>query len=338
LPTYEEIITEQRQHLNPQIGWWPIYFYHFTDIHNAIGIIDSGLIYGRNKALEEHLMQSDNASQSVINVTSESVKDCARLYFRPLTPTQYHNEGYKPPHIRKSDINANCPMPVFFFLDAAKTLRTDGVQFAEKGCAGHYGTDLESGEEEFAKLNFAKIFHNGSHESGSDITQYRQSEVIRNGGLPIDSLVRGIVCRSIAEKQTLLYILAKNYPDKYRKYNKYITYKPELKVFYNNGIFIKNVRYHEAKLHVELNEPRLRYGTERSNHQDYVMTCKVEWLDKTRTTLGRGESKTVMDYSKFNVFMLGFDHKLSDTILLEIDFDGNLMYKNIIQLAESNLL
>ena len=51
-------------------------------------------------------MRSDNASQSVISVTMDDAKDYARLYFRPLTPTQFHNEGYKPEHIRKHEVNA----------------------------------------------------------------------------------------------------------------------------------------------------------------------------------------------------------------------------------------
>lgn len=338
MPTYEEIIAEQREKLNPQTGWWPMYLYHFTDIHNAISIIDTGSIYGRHDAIDKHLMQSDNASQSVINITSESVKDCARLYFRPMTPTQYHNEGYKPEHIRQGDINANCPVPIFFFLDAAKTLRINGVKFAEKGFAGHNGTDVKSGEEEFAKLNFDKIFHNGAHELGSDITQYRHTEVVRNGGLPIETVIRGIVCRSVAEKQTLLYILAKNYADKYKKYKKIITYKPELKVFYNNGIFIKNVRYHEDKLHIELNDPALRYKVGHANHSDLTITGKILWLDDDEKVIGREESSTTLDYAEIHLLTLNFDQKLSERILLELDFDGNLMFRNIIQLTEFDLL
>lgn len=55
--------------------------------------------------------------------------------FRLLTPTQYHNEGYKPEEIRDNTINANCPVPVFLCLSANATLSLDGTLFAEKGLA-----------------------------------------------------------------------------------------------------------------------------------------------------------------------------------------------------------
>ena len=55
-------------------------------------------------------MQTENASPSVISVSQNKIKEYARLYFRPRTPTQYHNEGYKPKHIRNKDVNANCPL------------------------------------------------------------------------------------------------------------------------------------------------------------------------------------------------------------------------------------
>lgn len=129
---YRDIIKEQMKLLPNSRIWWPKYFYHFTDIRNALEIIDKGWIYARHKATESKLMHSDNASPSVILVSSSKIKDYARLYFRPKTPTQYHNEGYKPEEIRQSDINANCPVPVFFFLDAEKVLLMDGVKFSEK--------------------------------------------------------------------------------------------------------------------------------------------------------------------------------------------------------------
>ena len=101
---YRDIIKEQMKLLPNSRIWWPKYFYHFTDIRNALEIIDKGWIYARHKATESKLMHSDNASPSVILVSSSKIKDYARLYFRPKTPTQYHNEGYKPEEIRQSDI------------------------------------------------------------------------------------------------------------------------------------------------------------------------------------------------------------------------------------------
>ena len=68
-----------------------MYFYHFTDIRNALNIIEKGWIYARHKASEEDLMVSDNASPAVMSVSSSGIKEYARLYFLPKNPTQYHN-------------------------------------------------------------------------------------------------------------------------------------------------------------------------------------------------------------------------------------------------------
>lgn len=97
--SYREIIEEERRKLNRNINWWPLYLYHFTDVHNAISIIDKEYIFGRKLANDENLMTSDNASSNVIEITDERVLRYARLYMRPKTPTQFHNEGHKPEYI-----------------------------------------------------------------------------------------------------------------------------------------------------------------------------------------------------------------------------------------------
>lgn len=102
--SYRQIIEEQRLKLNRSINWWPLYLYHFTDVHNAVSIIDKEYIFGRKLAYDENLMVSDNASASVIEITDETVLRYARLYMRPKTPTQFHNEGHKPESIRERGI------------------------------------------------------------------------------------------------------------------------------------------------------------------------------------------------------------------------------------------
>jgi len=199
METYGNIINNQINKLNKNISWWPKYLYHFTDVNNAISIIDKESIFGRNRACDENLMENENASSKVINLTNEDVKNFARLYMRPKTPTQYHNEGYKPEHIRNQDMNANCPVPIFFILDAENTLNMDGVKFIEKGLAGNcYNIDnLVSGAENFNKLCFEKIFHDGHFPNGSDIKQYRHTEVVREEFIPLSkNILKGIACRS----------------------------------------------------------------------------------------------------------------------------------------------
>ena len=108
---FKDVIKEQIQILPDSKKWWPRYLYHFTDIKNALGIIDEEWIFCRRSAIVLDRMKSDNASASVLSTSQNAITEYARLYFRPKTPTQYHNEGYKPQGIRSADLNASCPIP-----------------------------------------------------------------------------------------------------------------------------------------------------------------------------------------------------------------------------------
>lgn len=104
--TYKEILDNHKVNMPLTTQWWTSFLFHFTDIHNASRILYDGWIYSRKQALEKDVMSNDNASRAVIEATDIDTKCYGRLYFRPLTPTQYHNEGYKPSEIRNTEINA----------------------------------------------------------------------------------------------------------------------------------------------------------------------------------------------------------------------------------------
>src|SRR5690349_6275747 len=93
--------------------WWPDYLFHFTDIQNALNILKHGFLLPRNKAKELKLMATDNASPDVISKTGGKWKNYVRLYFRPRTPTQYKNEGFRPLGQRELG-GAHCPVPIVF--------------------------------------------------------------------------------------------------------------------------------------------------------------------------------------------------------------------------------
>lgn len=336
--TYNDIIKKQRSMLPKSRNWWPKYFYHFTDIQNALGIIDKGWIFGRQTAIENKLMQTDNASNSVISLSSNGIKEYARLYFRPKTPTQFHNEGYKPEAVRKSDINANCPIPVFFFLDAEKVLNMEGTKFSEVSCAGKSDLDLLNGEENFSKLPFDKIFHEGrlDDQNKDDIIKHRHAEVVRLGGIPIKECLKGIVCRSIAEKQTLLYILRTLYYEKYCEYRDLITYNPQLDMFFNNGIFIKEVRY-DGELHILLNDVSKRKSY---NSKDTLINCRVaiDYLDPFGKILNRQSYPFKLDYLKIAEININIPSVFKGYVISEIYFDDILMFKNIIDINLESLI
>lgn len=339
--TYKQIIITQREKMSKSINWWPIYLFHFTDIHNAINIIDKEYIYGRKKANEKGLMNIDNASTKVIEITNEEATKYARLYMRPRTPTQYHNEGYKPAHIRESNLDANCPVPIFFLLDSERTLLLDGVKFIEKGLAGNNydNTKIFSGEENFSKLNFEKIFHDGAFQHGSDIVKYRHTEVIRENGIPVSGLIRGIACRSVAEKQTLLYLLGKISIDKYMKYRDIISYKPEIDLFFNNGVYIKEVRFENGKFNFYLNDSSGRYNKNASNDEDIEVKINIDWLGDNVEVLERTSGFTKFNYKETVIINFKPERDVnSNTALVEVNFDNHLIYLNIIKTDEFEIV
>lgn len=339
--SYGSIIKEQREKLNNSINWWPLYLYHFTNILNAVSIIEKEYIFGRSLAINKSLMASDNASSNIIEITNEEVARYARLYMRPKTPTQYYNEGYKPKHIRDSDLNANCPIPIFFILDAEKVLSMNNVYFVEKGLAGDsYKRELLlSGADNFAKLNFDKIFHNGPYDQGNDIKKYRHTEVIREEGIPITKVIKGIACRSAAERQTLLYLLKRRSEEKYNKYKNIISYKPDIDLFYNNGIFIKSVRYEQDTFYFELNDSTRRYNIINANGKDVDMRVNIDWLGDNLEVLGRSSGNAMLDYSKVTLMTYRPKRKVkSNRVLVEVKFDEFLMYKNIIKINEYEIV
>lgn len=134
--TFAETIARNCAHVQP--GWWARYAYHYTDLINAISILTSGHLYSRIQADGKGLMRNDNASRQVIDMTSSRATSYVRFYFRPLTPTQYHNEGYKHPAIRYcGDENANVPVPIFFLFDLEMLLSRQETCFSALTQAGH---------------------------------------------------------------------------------------------------------------------------------------------------------------------------------------------------------
>lgn len=114
------------------VKWWPHYAYHYTDISNAVNILETGMLYSRSRAEKLGVMYNDNASQQVISNTSQKTTSYVRFYFRPLTPTQFYNEGYKHCDLRfNGDVKANVPVPVFFFFDLNQLLSDPKTLFSE---------------------------------------------------------------------------------------------------------------------------------------------------------------------------------------------------------------
>ena len=279
--SYQEIILKNEEFA--LVKWWPHYAYHYTDIRNAVSILESGMLYSRMQAVELQVMQNDNASRQVIDMTEQRTTSYVRFYFRPLTPTQYHNEGFKHRDLRyDGDPNANVPVPIFFFFYLDKLLSDPNTSFSEGSEAGR-GCPLLQGEEEFSRLDFRMIYRNGPFLS-EDVDRkrersLRQSEIVYPDRYQIEHSLAGIVCRNAEEKTTFLNLL------KDRSNKLFCYWAPRVRVinpglFYNNGLFIEKCSLHDRDFSISFSDayPRKKFAS--GKLKDYrVNACvQFEWL------------------------------------------------------------
>lgn len=263
---YADIIRENRS-AHSNISWWPMFAFHDTDVTNAVRILSVHKLYSRIDAEILGLMQNDNASRQVIDMTRTETFSNVRFYFRPLTPTQYHNEGFKLSSLRYDrDPNANIPVPVFFLFDLEKLLQMPGVQFSEKGQAGNGSKRCDS-VDEFAQFNFDLIYSNQFPENPQDL-KYRRAEILYPNSFAIDSCLYKIICRNDVERLTLLNLLREQDPKAYYLYKDRIICRSEL--FYNNGLFVTSCQYHDSILTLSFSDnlEKLKHSKSQSSKNE----------------------------------------------------------------------
>jgi hypothetical protein len=186
---------------------WPRFFFHITDVNNAVSILRDGELLSRRRVLAAGRLQKSSASEEILDRTSPEFLDCARLYFRPRTPTFWHNEGFWPRTVG-STLQAHCPLPVALLFDAAQVAGQSGVRFSRGNLAAN---TQETGESVafLRTLNFRDIYHDVSWDGGENeqLRRARQSEIFVPESLSLSAL-RGIAVRSSAELTTFRTLLA----------------------------------------------------------------------------------------------------------------------------------
>ncbi len=245
----EDFLTSFQKELSSKVNgtqkWWIKSLFHFSDITNALSIIENGAIYSRDKAIELDLMQNDNANDNVIALTNNKHKQYARLYFGPLTPTQKNNEGIKP--INKIVNNAHCPIPIMFIFNFKKVFMLEDVEFTDGNLATN--PTIYKNVNGLEKLDFSLIYHRSWFypEDRDKIINARHSEVLLKDKLHLEDNLRLIAVRSEAEKETLLYQLSEDMQEKYQ--NK-IYVQPQTGIFINDWLYIEKVSLIDNKIHI----------------------------------------------------------------------------------------
>lgn len=313
------------------------YAYHYTDVLNAINILCSDYLYSRNRALNKRLMANDNASNSVISNTCDEVREYVRFYFRPLTPTQYYNEGYKPFPLR-IDEHANVPVPVFFVFDLEKLLHNPDVSFTTIGRAEKKSVPLLKGLDNFKKLCFRKIYSNGSYNPNiANLKQFRHAEIACLNELKIEPYFKKIIYRNQVEYLTLVSLLSEKCPTAWCKYSKYIGYcknqNESTKYFNFNRVFISNIisniifNPNILNLSITLNDHNNKRKYYQQRYDDDSLKIKFSMYVNLNSCFPVIHEKTI-DYIETKEIQLSFTPKknyIFGSLVLKIYLDDVLM-------------
>jgi len=196
-------------------SWWPRYVYFFTDLRNAVSILNEGCLLSRDQAESSDSIEVNGASREIIDQTREECLKFVRLYYRPRTPTQYRCEGIRPRNERWQD--AHCPVPVFFLFDAYEVMSRGDAQYSNGSIASPsagYGPK----EKDFDHIPFKKVFHSGRYDTRveGEIKFHRHAELLIPEMLPLKENLTLIACRSHAERQSLIYLLPSSLQEQWR--------------------------------------------------------------------------------------------------------------------------
>lgn len=247
---------------NDERKTWPLFLFHYTDLSNAIKVLQTGALLSRQQAISAGLLQLSSASPKVLDHTDQRFLDCVRLYFRPKTPTQYRHEGFKDlVSLSKSDFpDAHCPVPVFFLFSSAQVLSAHGVCFSD-GNLSVRSPKIFSSAPELRDLPWEKIYHNKwmKDEEKQDIKYHRCAEVIIPKRLELENL-KYIICRSRAEKDTLLNLLSHALRNQYAPI---ITATQGINCFFRKWTFIRDVATSDSQFAIGFSPETESKGTYR---------------------------------------------------------------------------
>jgi hypothetical protein len=185
---------------------WPSLLFHHAPVQNAVGIIQLGEI--RSRRASEGQRPLDIAGAGVID-HRQRAHDFTRLYFRPRTPTQFHIEGIRRPNECHYGAAAHAPVLVMFALDAKSILTMPTTRFSDINMQRDEARDGDT-DAFFGTIDFSKVYHEGSFRGDASIANHRAAEVLCQSPLALVQHLKWIVCRSEAERETLVHMAGPN--------------------------------------------------------------------------------------------------------------------------------
>ncbi len=249
--SFEDKLYEIIESLNSK---WKGYIYHFTHVENAKNIIASKKLLARN-----YTKFVDSAGKGYIQTTENIVKDYVRFYFRPLTPTQYYNEGLG--RLTKNQDLPQCPVPVFFKFNLKEVLKKYMRKcYISNGNLRHYpAVQFGNDSEILKKFNFENLYAEfGNCEINEFLVASQQEFIIQREFDFSDIKDYSIICRNESDKETLMALLKEDDidikkiiidEDFYYNYNRFVNIDLD-----NSSLNIEFAQvYEDEHLHIVIN-------------------------------------------------------------------------------------
>jgi hypothetical protein len=248
---FRQFLSQLREEawMSPVQRSWSRFLFHQSNVDNAVWIIKEGQLLSRAEAMRRGLLRTDSGSPSVISQTDERWKNYARLYFRPRNPTFYHVEGFRRAH--EYQHGSRCPVPVMFLFDMEEVLCDARAEFSS-GNLAKAGAAVYSRFEDFEQLPFRDIYHEGPILVDKErVIFHRNAEVVFPDALPLAGFLRGVFCRSAAERDTLLFLLKKENVAT----NWQVNASQRGALFYKRWLHVDRVQLGVSDIKVELSQP-----------------------------------------------------------------------------------
>jgi hypothetical protein len=296
--------------LGPVRSHWVKYIFHHTDIRNAVAILKSGKLLCRRRLDETGGMVVDNASRPIISSTESLVKDYVRLYFRPRNPTQYRNEGVRPKD--KQWEESHCPVPVFFLFDSKSILTRDECFFSEGNLASLGVQGLRSTAKDLSNFDFKKIYHDSPHNDSS-ITFHKNAEVVIPNELDL-SVLKYIVCRSPAERESLLNLLPE---DVFARWSSKILVDTKANFYFRKWVYVQTVDLTSKYVAID-------FSPDAIHPSPFALTARLKANREKifQRQNFRANEKIVFEFVE-DVYIYQIEVKLDDELVYVGKFDGS---------------
>ena len=316
-PDAEEIL-EHMQQLPSSLGldrnrrFWSRWLFRSDHVENAAEILNGGRLLSRAAAERRDAIRVDSGSSQHVGELSRRHRNLVRLYFRPRTPTQYANEGIRPRD--RIEYEAHMPVPVYLLFDVS-LLAEEGVRFTRGRL--REGTPIGGSVEFLKSIAFADVYHDGGvgrlGESyrRSEILNARHSEVVVKEELALDTLTH-IVCRSAAERETLLNLLSEDAWERWLR--KIHVDEGHRRMFEKRGTFVQR-----AELSHE--ESQFVFYSNFESGMGGPFELAIEWSFEDRTAHAEKERFTVS-----NRPILYTLNRSVPKYGVRVTLDGNLAY------------